>query len=90
MALCFFLLYLQLITVSEFLGTFSTHEGSLTSVTSEMTVPITPTHPSLPLTKGKIFFAFLDVSDHLEARKKKIEFDPRRLKGRKVENSTFL
>ena len=89
MALCFFLLYLQLITVSEFLGTFSTHEGSLTSVTSEMTVPITPTHP---LTKGKIFFAFLDVSDHLELKKrrKKVEFDPRRLKGRKVENSTFL
>ena len=26
MALCFFLLYLQLITVSEFLGTFSTHK----------------------------------------------------------------
>ena len=71
MALCFFLLYLQLITVSEFLGTFSTHEGSLTSVTSEMTVPITPTHPSLPLTKGKIFFAFLDVSDHLELKKGK-------------------
>ena len=27
---------------------------------------------------GKIVFAFLDVSDHLEAKKKKIEFDPRR------------
>ena len=27
--------------------------------------------PNPPLTKGKIFFAFLDVSDHLEAKKKK-------------------
>ena len=27
--------------------------------------------PSPPLTKGKIFFAFLDVSDYLEAKKKK-------------------
>ena len=30
-----------------------------------------PNPPSPPLTKGKIFFAFLDVSDHLEAKKKK-------------------
>ena len=33
--------------------------------------PISPSPPSLPLTKGKFFFAFLDVSDHLEAKKKK-------------------
>ena len=37
--------------------------------------------PSPPLTKGKIFFAFLDVSDHLEAKKKK---------KRNVENHPIL
>ena len=36
---------------------------------------ITPSPPLSPLTKGKIFFAFLDVSDNL---KKKVEFDHRR------------
>ena len=33
-----FLVNLQLITFLEFLGTFSTQEGSLTSVTFEMTI----------------------------------------------------
>ena len=33
---------------------------------------IDPPFVILPaLTKGKIFFAFLDISDHLEAKKKK-------------------
>ena len=30
-----------------------------------------PNPPLTALTKGKIFFAFLDISDHLEAKKKK-------------------
>ena len=33
--------------------------------------PIPPSSPLTPPHKGKIFFAFLDVSDHLEAKKKK-------------------
>ena len=68
----FFTIFLDVLSIFEKKKYFSPWKVENTFHTN--LIPLggrTPQSP--PLTKGKIFFAFLDVSDHLEAKKRKKE-----------------